>query len=238
MAQGWQLEAGGIVVTTPKYEGSKNYEVLGAPIIFPSGTGDADGTFQFKGIDDVRVRLLNFGGFESGPLAGYRFGRDESDDRRLFGTGDVDGGVVLGGYLGYRMGPLFPFVSYHHQVTGDDTGGVARFGVEVKQRLSPILLAGATLGTTWASDEYMGSFFSISSLQSARSGLSRFDADAGFKDVYLSANADIALDQRWTLKVLGRYSRLVGDAADSPITESENQFFAGVGLTYKFTLGN
>jgi outer membrane scaffolding protein for murein synthesis (MipA/OmpV family) len=47
-------------------------------------------------------------------------------------------------------------------------------------------------------------------------------------------SSDIALDQRWTLKLTGRYSHLVGDAADSPIVETESQFYGGVGLTYRF----
>jgi outer membrane scaffolding protein for murein synthesis (MipA/OmpV family) len=33
---------------------------------------------------------------------------------------------------------------------------------------------------------------------------------------------------------LGSYTRLVGDAADSPYTKDENQFTAGAGLVYQF----
>lgn len=241
ITQGITLEVGGIAVTTPKYEGSKSYQILGAPIIFPSSIGPltiAESTLQFKGLEDLRLRLLNQGGFEAGPLVGYRFGRGEDDDRRLSGLGDVDGGLVLGGYLGYRIGTIFPFVSYHHQVTGSDTGALVRLGLESKTLVSPSLLLTATVGTTWASELFMDHFFTVTATQSARSGLTRFEAEAGFKDVFISLNADVALDQRWTLKLLGRYSHLVGDAADSSITETQSQFFAGVGLTYKFTLGN
>lgn len=240
-SQGITLEAGGIVVTAPKYEGSKSYQVMGAPIVFPSSMGPlttAESNLQFKGLDDLRFRLLNQGGFEAGPLAGYRFGRDESDDKRLRGLADVDGGLVLGGYLGYRIGTIFPFVSYHHQVTGDDTGAIVKLGLESKTLVSSAMLITATIGTTWASNDYMDKFFSVTPFQSTRSGLASFDAQAGFKDVYFSVSSDIALDQRWTLKLLGRYSHLIGDASDSPITETQSQFFAGLGLTYKFNLGN
>ena len=34
-----------------------------------------------------------------------------------------------------------------------------------------------------------------------------------------------------------RYSRLIGDAADSPVIENENQFYGGTALFYKFRLG-
>jgi outer membrane scaffolding protein for murein synthesis (MipA/OmpV family) len=63
-----------------------------------------------------------------------------------------------------------------------------------------------------------------------------YNAEAGIKDVYIGLNADVPLNDRWNLKVIGQYSRLIGDAADSPIVESENQFFGGLGLTYRFTI--
>jgi MipA family protein len=229
------LHVGGIVIVTPTYEGSKRYEVLGAPLIVP-GSSTTDGIVQFKGLDDVRFRVLKLDGLEAGPLVGYRFGRQESDDRHLRGLGDVDGGLVVGAYAGYRFGALFPFVSYHHQVTGSDTGGIARFGVEGTTTLPGRIAVKATLGATWASAAYTESLFGVTTLQSARSGLRFYDTDAGIKDVFLAANADIPLDDRWTLKLLGRYSQLTGDAKDSPIVETRNQFFGGAGLTYRFSL--
>lgn len=241
VAQGFTFEVGGLVATAPKYEGSKTYEAIGAPLIFPSDAGPLsprDGLFQFKGLDDVRIRLLNQSGFEAGPVLGYRFGRDQNDDARLRGTGDIDGGLVVGAYAGYRIGTLFPFVSYNQQVTGDDTGALIRLGLESKQLINPSLLVSATVGATWANADYVDHFFSVTAVQSARSGLARYDAEAGFKDVYLSVGADYALDSKWTLKLMGKYSHLLGDVADSPIVETEHQFFAGVGLTYKFTFGN
>ncbi len=229
------LQAGGIVVVRPKYEGSDQYEVTGAPIVAPAGYSDG-GLVQFKGIDDVRFRLLNLNGFEAGPVAGYRFGRDEDDADRLTGLGDVDGGLILGGFAAYRVGPFAAFASYGHQVGGDDTGGQLRFGGESRFMLSPVLAVTATIGATWADDDYMGSYFGVTAAQSARSGLAAYDADAGVKDVYFGLASDVALDDRWTLKLTGRYSRLIGDAADSPIVESEDQFMGGLGLTYKFSI--
>lgn len=234
---GWELQAGAAAVVQPKYEGSKDYEVIGAPIIAPAGSA-GEGVVSFKGIDDLRFRLLRSSGFEAGPLVGYRFDRDEKDAARLRGLGDVDGGLVIGGYVAYRMGALMPFASYHHQITGDDTGGVARFGLETKVPVSPWMTLTATGGTTWASSDYMESYFGISAQQSAASlaGLAQFDADSGFKDVYLSLGTDIPLADRWSLKLHGRYAHLIGDAADSPIVETESQWLGLVGITYRFGL--
>lgn len=42
------------------------------------------------------------------------------------------------------------------------------------------------------------------------------------------------LSERWLLKAGGRYGRLLGDAADSPVVETENQFSGVLGLGYRF----
>jgi outer membrane protein len=232
----WQV--GGFVSVAPKFEGSSDYRVMGFPFVAPAGIGggSGEGRLQVRGPDDVRLRLFQGGGFEAGPVAGWRFDRDQSDALRLRGLGDVDGGLLLGGYMAYRFGIVAPFVSYAHQVTGDDNGGVLRFGLEARGQISPGFWLTATTGATYADDSYMDSYFSISRRQSARSllGLRRFDADAEVKDAYLGLGLDIPLSSVWTLKLSGRYTHLLGDAAASPIVESESQFSGTIGITYRF----
>lgn len=230
----WQV--GGFVFVAPKYEGAKDYEVRGAPFIAPAGLGDS-GWVQFKGPDDLRFRLIQFNSFEAGPLVGWRFDRDDNDASRLRGLGDVDGGLVLGGYAAYDLGFFKPFVSYHHGVTGDDTGALVRFGAETKTKFNTVAVT-ATAGATYADDEFVDAYFSVTNAQSlsSRAGLDVYDAQAGIKDVFVGLTADVPLSDLWTLKLSGRYSHLVGDAADSPIVEEESQWFGGLGLTYRFNL--
>lgn len=229
----WQV--GGFVYVSPSYEGGKSYEVVGFPFAAPAGFGE-DGALQAKALDDIRFRLIRAGAFEFGPLAGYRFGRDESDATRLVGMGDIDGGFVVGAFGTYRAGPFAASISYHHQATGDDTGGLIRFGLEHTHRVSPALKITTGVGTNYATEDYMTQFFGVSVAQNLASGLPVYNASAGFKDVYASVTASMDLNDRWTLMLIGRYSRLIGDAADSPVIETENQFFGGLGLSYKFDL--
>jgi outer membrane scaffolding protein for murein synthesis (MipA/OmpV family) len=233
----WQV--GGFAFVTPKFEGSKSYDVLGFPFIAPAGFGQGGSSIDIRGADDVRFRLIQNNGFEAGPLAGYRFGRDQDDAFRLRGLGDIDGGLVVGAYAGYRTGPWFFSASYHQQVTGDDSGGLVRLAIDHTLVLTPHTKLVTSLGTAYASSDYMQTFFGVTAAQSAASlaGLPQFNASAGFKDVSLGATATIDLDPRWTLYLTGRYTRLIGDAADSPVIETENAFFGGVGLSYKFDLG-
>lgn len=240
------LTLGGGVMVRPKYEGSDEHDVYGYPLIIPrlSDPNDQSLFAQFRrrvsvqGIDDIRFRAFDWSGFEIGPVAGYRPGRDQDDATRLLGLGDVDGGLAVGGYVGYRFANVLLDASATTQVTGDDTGLIVRLGAEVEHRLSPRLELTTRVGTTIASDDYAEAFFGISALQSAQSfaNLPAYDASAGIKDVFVDVTANLDLTDKWLLQVGGRYARLVGDAADSPIVETEDQFFGRVGLGYKFSL--
>jgi MipA family protein len=218
----WQV--GGFVYVSPAFEGSRSYEAIAFPFILPAGVG-GEGTVQIKGADDVRLRLFQSNGFEFGPLAGYRFGRD-GDDVSNVDVGDVDGGLVLGAFAAYRAGPLALSVSYHHGATGDDTGGLIRFGLEHTSRLSRTFKLTAGIGANYADDDYMTAFFAAPG----------FEPDAGFKDVFVGATAAIDLSDRWSLHLIGRYAHLIGDAAESPIVETESQLYGGLALSYKFDL--
>jgi MipA family protein len=234
---GNQWQVGGLVYVSPKFEGANSYRAIGFPFVAPAGLGEGGGFVQIKGADDVRFRVFQFAGFEIGPVAGYRFGRDEDDAARLQGLGDIDGGLVLGGFVTYRTGPFAFSVSYHHQATGDDTGGLIRFGAEHVGRLAPNVKLTTSIGANYATDDYMTSFFGVTAAQANTSALPIYSPSAGFKDVYVGANAAIDLNDRWTLMLIGRYARLIGDAADSPIVETENQFYGGAALSYKFSVG-
>lgn len=235
-AEPFDLQVGGAAVVKPKYEGSKDYEVTGFPMIAPAGNGE-EGMVQFRGLDDVRFRLFNPNGFEAGVLGGYRFGRDEDDADRLEGLGDVDGGLVVGGYAAYNLGFLKPFISYHHQVTGEN-GALMRVGAETKIPLTGGISITAVAGATYANDDHMAAYFSVTPEQAAASaaGLGVYEADAGFKDIYLSLGTNIPLSADWSLKIAGQYSHLIGDAADSPIVETSDQFTGLLGLTYRFSI--
>ncbi|HXG80605.1 MAG TPA: MipA/OmpV family protein [Sphingomicrobium sp.] len=230
---GWTV--GGALVVSPKYEGSDSYEVTGAPFIFPGSPFGGSGIVTFSGIDSLQIRVIRQGVFEAGPLVGLRFGRDEDDGPLLRGLGDVDGGVVLGGYGAVRLGSFIFTTSYHHQVGGDDTGGLLRLRGAFEVQVTPATKLTFGVGTNYATDEYMDAFFSVTPAQAANSvaGLPIYDADAGFKDVFLSVTAAMQLDQRWGLFLSASYAQLVGDAGDSPVIETQDQFTGTLAVTYK-----
>ncbi len=91
--------------------------------------------------------------------------------------------------------------------------------------------------TTYASDDYMESYFGVTPADSGRSGLSTFSADEGFKDVSVSLSLAYGINEHWDLGVLGSWKRLLKDAEDSPVTDvgNENQFIGGLFVTYSWS---
>lgn len=226
------VKVGGVLVVMPKYEGSKEYEALGFPYILPQFAG-GPGFFSridARGIDDVRFNLIDRNGFVAGPLGGYTFGREENDGDRLAGLGDIDGGVVLGGFVGYRLGPVLFDVSYH-QFLDDSEGYQIRFGAEVERRISERVTLTGRIGATYADENYTQTYFGVTGGSPI---FAPYDAGAGFKDVNVQIGIKADLDERWSARASVRYSHLLGDAGDSPIVESDNQFMGLVGLSYKF----
>lgn len=83
----------------------------------------------------------------------------------------------------------------------------------------------------------MNTFFGISALQSAQSGIAQYEAGSGFKDAGSSIMADYAITRDWAGFATIRYKRVLGDAADSPIVTdlgSRDQAAAGIGIKYRF----
>jgi len=86
----------------------------------------------------------------------------------------------------------------------------------------------------------MDTYFSVRPIEALGSfgRLDAFDAEAGFKSVGVAASARYEFRPDWFLNANAAWDRLVGDAKDSPIAEvgTENQFFAGVGLSHRFRI--
>ena len=208
----WGVSLGAFAGFEPAYEGSDEFRFVGYPLIVPRYYGanydpNEPARVDFRGIDDIRFTAVRYGG------------------------------LAVGGFVAYRFNPLFVDFAYHTQITGDtDTGYTLRFGAGIEQNLSERMALTAYVGGSYASEEYMDAYFSITPAQAALSGagLGVFDAAAGFKDVGIDLGLAYQITDRVTLQTKAGYARLLEDAANSPVTASRNQFSGGLGFTYTF----
>ncbi|MEE2987408.1 MAG: MipA/OmpV family protein, partial [Nitrospinota bacterium] len=83
-------------------------------------------------------------------------------------------------------------------------------------------------------------YFSITPTQSDTTGISAYDSGGGIKDIGVGAALKYDWDAHWILKGKLAFTRLLGDARDSPLANSEtgrgseNQFKLGMFIAYRF----
>ncbi len=83
----------------------------------------------------------------------------------------------------------------------------------------------------------MNTYFDINHSQSSRSSMTVYDADAGIKDINAFNILIYSFTRNWNVVSLMVFSRLLVDAATSPIVEERgtaNQFRFGLGFSYRF----
>ena len=236
---GWSVTLGVGGALEPSYEGSEDLQLSDYPLPLVDlrwRSSNPWGTSLFAGtLNGVGVAVADTDAFSVGLSGFYGGGRDEDDDNRLEGLGDIDDSPS-----GTLFGELkLDVVSLTTEVThffGGSDGTLVTFGAETEFPLSRQLALGASLATTFADGTYMGEFFSVTQGQARRSqdDLDRFDADAGFKNVALGLNARYALPQGWVFSARAGVSLLVGDAADSPVVERAVQPSVGLAVLYRF----
>ena len=89
----------------------------------------------------------------------------------------------------------------------------------------------------WGSEDYNQTYFGVSAAEAAASSFTAFSAGSGLVSSGLEASATYQFNDDWGVKGTVRYDLLRGDAANSPITASDEQLSVGVVVTRKVTFG-
>ena len=210
----------------PDYPGSSDYDLTAIPLVEVVWNDRIFATTR-QGVE-VGVFLTRDRTFRSGIALDYAFGRDQDDNARLKGLGDIDGTVRGRAFASSGVGP-FTLSAFLAQDLADNGHGLtAGADLEYRLRLTPRLSVFGGPGVTWANETHMQTFFGVSAAQAARSaaGLPRYDAGAGFRDMRLTLGAIARLTDSVFIQPRIVVSQLVGKAADSPLTTSETQVTA------------
>ena len=238
----WRVGLG--VGAVPQYEGSDDYE----PVPLPYARMDYREFFgelrPAMGALQLRGNAVPSTSFQAGPLINYRRERDDVSNNRVDDLEKVDAAVELGAFAGYvfhngvRKGTAAGInIQGAADASGSYDGFLIELGADYTTPVNEEWQVAARLASTFADSNYMSTYFGIDRKDANRSGLDKYDADAGFKDVGLSFGADYRFAKNWSLGTSIGYTRLIGDAADSPVTDDEgsaNQFFGGVIVNYRF----
>ncbi len=228
------ISIGGGIGLAPDYEGSEDYELV--PIPFADVRWQNGMFFNLEGLK-MRANLIPSDYWRLGLMANYRPKRSNVENDQVDRLEDVEPALEMGPFAGieYKNWSVSVEVTTDVAEGHDGTLFTARSGYNWVVSDNLTILFGAS--TTYASNDYMSSYFGIDLRDSARSGLPEYGADAGFKDVSLSLGIAYGISDSWSTRGIASYTRLVGDAQDSPVVDEEgdaNQFFGGLLLIYSF----
>jgi len=232
------------------YSGSNDYVLIPAPLlrgrlgpvrINPRPAGAAF---------DVLPKSRGGTNFELGPVVRFRNDRaDQIEDPIVELAGELDsafeigvaGGVSLPGILN-RFDSLSVSADMRWDVAGAHDGHVIQPGISYFSPLNRGTAISVGVSAEFVDDKFADYYYSVSPSQSAASGLPQFTASGGLDSV--GANALLAVDLDGNAAngglgvfAIGGYSRLIGDAADTPYTAqrgSANQAFGAVGIGFTF----
>ncbi|MEO1220808.1 MAG: MipA/OmpV family protein [Pseudomonadota bacterium] len=238
----------------PSYSGSDDYVPFPLPLIVgrvggvgisPNGPG-----FNLNVLSQAPSLTPAKTSFSFGPS--FRFRNDranqiEDDVVELATELDVaielgvNGGVTFNGVLAPR-----DRLSLNAQVRWDvldaHNGMLIEPGVSYFRPLDSGTALQISATASFVDDDFADYYYTVTPADAAATGLAEFAADGGLNSLGTLAILTFDLDGNllnggFSIYTIAGYSRLVGDAADTPFTAdrgSANQLIAGIGVGYTF----
>jgi len=228
------------VGAAPDYIGSDDDFVGVAPMgVFSLG----DNRFFSVLANSAFLNVSTSENFRFGPTGTYRFGRDDDiDDPVVSRMEKIDDTLEVGAFASYVIktsGDIRDRMTFGGHIAfdvgGEHDGYVASANVRRWLPVGRFGILGLGAGITYGSGDYMDTYFSVSSVDAVATGLPQYKADSGFRDARLLAIFIHPITKNWVAGTGVMYSRILGDAADSPVVDirgDKDQLIYGLGLGY------
>ncbi len=159
--------------------------------------------------------------------------RDADDHDELSGMNDIDRAGELGARMIYDYGNARGFLALRKGFGGHD-GFVGELGARYLISASDRLTLTTTAEARFGDSDFTETYFGVTPEESARSGYTAYTPEGGFYAAAVGLEARYAITP--DMAVLGevQYTRLLDDAADSPIVQSEGEPRVRLGVVRRF----
>lgn len=244
--KGWVLTLGLAPVFGSAWQGSRDTALS----VFPDIRLNYNDTIFVSVPDGIGWNALNSDGWKAGPLIKARFGRNESNGGSPFqiaggsddlrGMGDIGFGGEAGGFIEKRFGPknkLRGRVEVR-QGFGAHEGVVADVSLAVQGR-SGRMIYSAGPRATFATRDFMQTYFGVDAAQSQRTGLAVSRPDGGLVSAGVGGALIRPLDRRRSITLFGGVDRLGSDPAGTSLIRERGQrmqFTLALGYGMRFGL--
>jgi outer membrane protein len=221
----------------PAFDGSDSQHLEAVPVL------RYDGPILFarstRGPLEGGVHIEFLPGLKAGVQLAYEPGRktSESDFLKAHNLPTINAGGSYGGHLEWN-GKLGP--SPINLILRARKHLKAEQGIQADIRLTAGVFqaggfsAGIVGQVTWADAKSTGSRYGISAQQAAISGLQAFETGGGLLSTSLGVIWSFDLASHWLLVGNLEGRRLQGDAERSPLTERPSNYYASLGMAYRY----
>jgi outer membrane scaffolding protein for murein synthesis (MipA/OmpV family) len=230
----WQVELGAGGQYAPAFDGLKRYQIQPGPVF---DIRYKDIAFASVG-EGLGVNLFSFRHISVGGAISYDLGRSPHvDGEALTGLGTIHPAPEAKVFATTALAESFPLtirVDARKQL-GATNGYIGDVGAYLPMPGSSAKFAwfvGPTV--TLADNRYMNGYFGVSKTQAAATHYKRFEAYGGFKSAGLGLSAVYFITPHTLVDVSGAFDRLLGSAAESPITQDKYEGVVSVSALYKF----
>ncbi|AFK64410.1 MltA-interacting MipA family protein [Advenella kashmirensis WT001] len=211
----------------PRYEGADEYRMQPFPVV------DAQyGRFFARSGDGLGLNIWQSPQLTIGAGLNMMDGYSESDVPE--GIGKLSDTLGARVFVSTNAWAAILTVSATQAISKSERGLIANARVSYPYSVSERFKVIPSVSVEWANAKYMKSYFGINAQQAARSGLSEYRPSAGFKDVSLRVGFSYELTKTWSITGAAGVSRLMGDAADSPLVRRKSQAVGALGVAYRF----
>ena len=231
-----------VLALKPAFSGSSDRKLtpqLAGFVRYGRLTLTGAGGFTTRRQDDVErgldAELLRREGVRVNLSLRYDPGRREGQSDQLTGMGNIKSTVRTRLGLRWQPAPQWTLaLASSLDLLGNGggyliDGGVSRtFVVDARQRF----ILGVNL--SGAGDRYLQTWYGVTAEQSARSGYPVYEPREGLREVHTSATWRVEVNPQWAGFTSIGASRLLGAAADSPLTRQRNSLSLSAGIALRF----
>lgn len=236
----WIVTVGASVEYGSKFEGARTSGFGFMPSFDIRSADEPEGMSAPD--DNIDYTLLTLGALELGPVIGFRSGRDHSDDKAFVGLRHISFTVDGGMFAQYWPIPDRLRVRAEVRQAFNNSGGlVADLSADVFQRYDKFLFSvGPRLSI--ADSTYMRNAFGVTEDEARHNHrVEAYTPGGGIKSYGIVAATTYSFSDAWSVQLFGRYDRLAGDAAESPVVPrlgSKDQKAVGITWNYSFGVGH
>ena len=231
-----------LVGAAPDYLGSKTYKGVAAPYLKYTLSG-SNQYLLLRGTE-LSFNLADHPVFRFGPVLNYRPERSSVDNNQVDRMEKIDSAIEGGAFVGLELidknNPRCRFLTtltWTADMSGAYNGWLVTGLVKGWWAMDKDWDISLGVSSTYGDSAYTSRYFGVDTADAFLSGLPRYNASAGFRDVSAVPAIVYHVNQNWHIAGGVRYMRLLGDAANSPVVDnvgSKDQWVMGAGVLYSW----